>query len=77
MKRLALASTTNRPKVRRILADRAARLLPNEADRIKRISNAYISVRYSAATDPVAIEELAKEVKRFAKARLKLLRFKT
>ena len=31
-------------------ADRAARLLPNESDRIQRISNAYITIRYSASS---------------------------
>ena len=50
-------------------ANRAARLLPNESDRIRRISNAYITVRYSAAATPVVVEELAKEVELFAKSR--------
>jgi len=50
-------------------ANRAAQLLPNESDRIRRISNAYITVRYSAAATPVVVEELAKEVELFAKSR--------
>jgi hypothetical protein len=55
-------------------ANRAARLLPNESGRIHRISNAYIAVRYSAAATPIAIEELAREIELFVKARRRPLK---
>lgn len=58
-------------------ANRAARLLPNESDRIRRISDAYITARYSASATPVVTEELAKEVSRFAKTRLRPVKLKT
>jgi transglutaminase-like putative cysteine protease len=49
-------------------AHRAARLLPNESERIRRISNAYITIRYSAAATAAVVEQFAKEVNAFGKA---------
>jgi hypothetical protein len=46
-------------------ANRAARLLPNESDRIHRISNAYVTIRYSAAATANTIQQFAKDVNAF------------
>jgi hypothetical protein len=55
-------------------ANRAARLLPNESDRIHRISNAYITIRYSAAATAAAVQQFAKDVNTFRSATLRLRR---
>ena len=44
---------------------RAAQLLPNEAERIRQISNTYITLRYSAESAAVVLNRFAKEVKQF------------
>jgi len=45
---------------------RAAQLLPDEAERIRQISNTYIALRYSAKSDAMVFERLAKDVRAFA-----------
>ena len=45
---------------------RAANLLPNEAERIRRISNTYITLRYSPESTAVMLDRFAKEVSQFA-----------
>jgi hypothetical protein len=45
---------------------RATRLLPNESERIRRIANTYIALRYAPAPDPMMLEQFAKEVNAFA-----------
>jgi hypothetical protein len=47
---------------------RATRLLPNESERIRRIANTYIALRYAAAPDPMMLEQFAKEVNAFVRA---------
>jgi hypothetical protein len=47
-------------------SDRAARLLPGESERIRRVSNAYIALRYSAEPAPSVLDSLANEVNAFA-----------
>ncbi len=47
-------------------SERASRLLPNESERIRQISNAYIALRYSAEPAPSVLERFAKEVNAFA-----------
>jgi transglutaminase-like putative cysteine protease len=51
-------------------ANRAARLLPNESHRIRRISNAYITIRYSTAATAGLVQQFAKEVNAFGSTRL-------
>src|SRR3984893_17681412 len=46
-------------------ANRAARLLPNESERIRRISRAYVTIRYSAAASANAVQQFAKDVNAF------------
>jgi protein-glutamine gamma-glutamyltransferase len=48
-------------------SERAAQLVPNEAERIRLISNTYISLRYSADSSRAALDNLAKEVSAFAR----------
>jgi hypothetical protein len=45
---------------------RAAQLLPNESERIRKISNTYIALRYSPESNAVVVNRLAKEVNQFA-----------
>src|SRR5207253_7086852 len=47
---------------------RATRLLPNESERIRRIANTYIALRYAPAPDPIMLEQFAKEVNAFVRA---------
>ena len=47
---------------------RATRLLPNESERIGRIANTYIALRYAPAPDPMMLEQFAKEVNAFVRA---------
>ena len=47
-------------------SDRAASLLPGESERIRRVSNAYIALRYSAEPAPSVLESFANEVNAFA-----------
>jgi protein-glutamine gamma-glutamyltransferase len=47
---------------------RATRLLPNESERIRRIANTYIALRYAPAPDPMMLEQFAKEVNAFVRA---------
>jgi len=49
-------------------ANRAARLLPNESDRIHRISSAYVTIRYSAASTANTVQQFAKDVNAFGSA---------
>jgi len=44
---------------------RAAQLLPNEAERIRQISNTYIALRYSPESAAVVLNRFAKEVNQF------------
>jgi transglutaminase-like putative cysteine protease len=44
---------------------RAAQLLPNEAERIRQISNTYITLRYSPESAPLVLNRFAKEVNQF------------
>jgi protein-glutamine gamma-glutamyltransferase len=44
---------------------RAAQLLPNEAERIRQISNAYITLRYSPESPALVLNRFAKEVNQF------------
>jgi hypothetical protein len=46
-------------------SNRAAQLLPNEADRIRQISNAYIALRYSAESAPSVLDRFARGVNAF------------
>ena len=46
-------------------SNRAAQLLPNESNRIRQISNAYIALRYSAEPAPFALDQFAREVNAF------------
>jgi transglutaminase-like putative cysteine protease len=45
---------------------RAAQLLPNEAERIRQISNTYITLRYSPKSATIIHDRFAKEVREFA-----------
>lgn len=45
---------------------RAARLLPNESERIRQISDTYIALRYAPETADVVIDKFAREVSAFA-----------
>ena len=45
---------------------RAAQLLPNESERIRQISNTYISLRYSPESDAIILGRFANEVRAFA-----------
>jgi len=45
---------------------RAARLLPNESERIRQISDTYIALRYAPETAGVVIDKFAREVSAFA-----------
>jgi hypothetical protein len=47
---------------------RATRLLPNESERIRIISTAYIALRYASAADPSTLDQFAKEVNAFGSA---------
>jgi hypothetical protein len=47
---------------------RAARLLPEESERIRRISNTYIVLRYSPEAAPSVLGRFVKEVNAFASA---------
>ena len=49
-------------------SSRARLLLPNESERIVKLSNAYIALRYSAEADPLMVELFAKEVRAFGRA---------
>jgi transglutaminase-like putative cysteine protease len=49
-------------------AKRAARLLPNESERIGRISDYYIGLRYSRVAEPTSLQRLADEVHGFGSA---------
>jgi transglutaminase-like putative cysteine protease len=49
-------------------AERATQLLPNESERIRRISNAYIILRYSPEVARPLLDTFAKEVRAFARA---------
>jgi transglutaminase-like putative cysteine protease len=53
---------------------RAARLLPEESEHIRRISNTYIVLRYSPEAAPPVLGRFAKEVNAFASAARRLLR---
>ena len=44
---------------------RAAQLLPNDAERIRQISNTYIALRYSPESEAVVLNRFAKEVNQF------------
>ena len=44
---------------------RAAQLLPNESERIRRISSTYIALRYSPESTPSVLDAFAKEVRTF------------
>ncbi len=46
-------------------SNRAAQLLPNESNRIRQISSAYIALRYSAEPAPSVLDQFAKEVNAF------------
>jgi len=46
---------------------RATRLLPNDSERIHRIAQAYIALRYAPAPDPSMLEQFAKEVNAFVR----------
>ncbi len=46
---------------------RATRLLPNDSERIQRIAQAYIALRYAPAPDPSMLEQFAKEVNAFVR----------
>ena len=46
---------------------RAAESLPNESQRIRQITDSYISLRYAANATPLAIDEFAKEIREFAR----------
>ena len=46
-------------------ANRAARALPREAERIVRISTHYVLLRYAAHSEPSALQQLTREVERF------------
>ena len=46
-------------------SNRAGQLLPNESDRIRQISNAYIALRYSAEPAPSVLDQFAREVNAF------------
>jgi hypothetical protein len=48
--------------------------LPNESDRIQRISNAYITIRYSTAATAGLVQQFAKDVNAFGSATLSLRR---
>jgi protein-glutamine gamma-glutamyltransferase len=47
-------------------SSRAALLLPNESERIRKISNTYIGLRYSPEPAGVALDKFAREVSAFA-----------
>jgi len=47
---------------------RATRLLPNASERIHRIAQAYIALRYAPAPDLSMLEQFAKEVNAFVRA---------
>jgi protein-glutamine gamma-glutamyltransferase len=44
---------------------RAAQLLPNESERIRQISNTYITLRYSPESSAAICNQFAKEVNQF------------
>jgi protein-glutamine gamma-glutamyltransferase len=44
---------------------RAAQLLPNDAERIRQISNTYIALRYSPESEAIVLNRFAKEVNQF------------
>src|SRR5207249_10923176 len=44
---------------------RAAQLLPNESERIRQISNAYIALRYAPEPGSIILDSFAKEVSAF------------
>ena len=46
---------------------RAAQLLPHESERIRQISNTYISLRYAPEPDAVMLDRFAKEVSAFGR----------
>ena len=46
-------------------SDRAVQLLPNESERIRRISSTYIALRYSPQPTPSVLDAFAKEVRAF------------
>ena len=46
---------------------RAAQLLPDESERIRQISNTYISLRYAPEPDAVMLDRFAKEVSAFGR----------
>lgn len=50
-------------------SNRAVRLLPNESNRIRQISSAYIALRYSAESAPSVLDQFAREVNAFVIAR--------
>jgi transglutaminase-like putative cysteine protease len=45
---------------------RAAQLLPEESERIRRIASTYITLRYSAEPAPITLDRFGKEVRTFA-----------
>jgi transglutaminase-like putative cysteine protease len=47
-------------------SQRAALLLPGESDRIRRISNSYVTLRYAAKPAAMVLDRFAKEVSAFA-----------
>jgi len=46
---------------------RAAQLLPDESERIRQISNTYISLRYAPEPDAIMLDRFAKEVSAFGR----------
>jgi hypothetical protein len=46
---------------------RAAQLLPHESERIRQISNTYISLRYAPEPDAIMLDRFAKEVSAFGR----------
>jgi transglutaminase-like putative cysteine protease len=48
-------------------SSRAARLLPDESERIRQISNAYITLRYSPQSVELGVNRFAKQVNQFGK----------
>jgi len=55
-------------------AKRAARLLPNESERIRQISNVYIALRYAADPAPSLLKSFAKQVDGFATLKAETLK---
>jgi protein-glutamine gamma-glutamyltransferase len=50
-------------------SERAAQLLPNESQRIRKISNTYIALRYAPESAGGVLDKLARDVRMFAARR--------